>query len=239
MEKTISIFDFANKLNGRAYLDEMTKEEEQLAKELGFVVVFGYSDDNAEFRGAYDDEVGCFNGGRIYQDGDLFIDAHWCFDGADWGYVTNIPSATFDIMQDGEVYCRGLVFEKTPSTGKSNQREQYHSIDEVLADMPEIRETIKVLQARGKPHEWVSVPADTSDTFAFLLKEGKMKNGFRAYPSSCENYVGYWLNGGSSAVQCKAVDFVLPGIVHHLYCAKNCKECPLHRKEVLENEKPL
>ena len=29
-----------------------------LAKELGFVVVFGYSDDNAELRGAIDDEIG-------------------------------------------------------------------------------------------------------------------------------------------------------------------------------------
>ena len=121
MEKTMSIFDFANKLNGRAYLDEMTKEEELLAKELGFVVLFGYSDDNAEFRGAYDDEVGCFGGGRVYQDGDLFIDACWCSDGADWGYVTNIPRATFDIMQDGEVYCRGIVFEKDPRKNKAEE----------------------------------------------------------------------------------------------------------------------
>ena len=235
----MNIFEFAAKLNGRQYREEITKIEEQQARDLGFVVVFGYSDDNAEFRGAYDDEVGCFNGGRIYVDGDRYIDAVWCNGKADWTYKTNIPHAAFKIFDGDDLYCCGLVFEKTSCIGKSNQREQYHSLDEVLADMPEIRETIKVLQARGKPHEWVSVPADISDTFAFLLKEGKMKNRFRAYPSSCENYVGYWLNGGSSAVQCKAVDFVLPGIVHHLYCAKNCKECPLHRKEVLENEKPL
>lgn len=107
----MTIHEFAEGLNGRDYRKEIYPYEEQRAKELGFVVVFGYSDDNAEFRGAYYDEVGCFNGGRIYKDGERYIDAVWFKDGYDWVYETNIPHATFDIYDDGEKYCRGIVFE--------------------------------------------------------------------------------------------------------------------------------
>lgn len=112
MESKMNIFEFAAKLNGRQYGNEISKLEAQQARDLGFVVVFGYSDDNTEFRGAYDDEVGCFDGGRVYVDGDLYIDALWCKGNADWTYKTNIPHATFDIFDDGEPYCRGIVFEK-------------------------------------------------------------------------------------------------------------------------------
>lgn len=54
----MTLKEFAKMLDGREYGGEITKEEEALAKELGFVVVFGYSDDNAELRGAIDDETG-------------------------------------------------------------------------------------------------------------------------------------------------------------------------------------
>jgi hypothetical protein len=47
-------------LDNRQYREEMTKEEEAMAKENGLVVMFGYSDDNAEFRGAIHDEVGAW-----------------------------------------------------------------------------------------------------------------------------------------------------------------------------------
>lgn len=50
-------------LNGREYGDEITREEEAMAKAHGLVVVFGYSDDNMEFCGAITDEVGCYDGG--------------------------------------------------------------------------------------------------------------------------------------------------------------------------------
>ena len=76
--------------------------------------------------GAICDEGGCFDGGRVYFDKDgvdqegekraNWIDARWC-DGmnrdglpADWTYETEIPCERFDIWEDGEVYCVGLVF---------------------------------------------------------------------------------------------------------------------------------
>ena len=107
----MTIYEFAERLDGREYGNEITKSEEQEAKELGFVVVFGYSDDNAEFRGAIDDEVGCFDGGRVYEDGDKYIDAVWCEGKYDWTYKTNIPHATFDIYDYCGKYCKGIVFE--------------------------------------------------------------------------------------------------------------------------------
>ena len=48
----MTIREFAAKLDGRQYGDEMRNEEEKLAKELDFLVVFGASDDLAELRGA-------------------------------------------------------------------------------------------------------------------------------------------------------------------------------------------
>jgi hypothetical protein len=108
----MTIYEFAEGLNGRQYGKELYPFEERRAKAHGFVVVFGYSDDNAEFRGAIDDEVGCFDGGRVYEDGDRYIDAVWCDGECDWTYKTNIPHATFDIYDGCDKYCRGIVFEK-------------------------------------------------------------------------------------------------------------------------------
>ena len=111
----MTIFEFAEKLNGRERGNELTPFEEQRAKELGFVVVFGYSDDNAEFRGAYEDEVECYDGGRVYENGDKYIDAVWCDGEFTWNYSTNIPYATFDIYDGEEKYCKGIVFEEKSS----------------------------------------------------------------------------------------------------------------------------
>lgn len=125
----MDIKEFAIVLTGREYGKEITKEEEKLAKELGFVVVFGYSDDNAEFRGAIDDEVGCYEGGEIYLDSNGIYEECECeckysklakekakvieaICGKEycWEYKTNIPHAEFEIFEDGEKYCKGIVF---------------------------------------------------------------------------------------------------------------------------------
>ena len=108
----ITIKDFANRLNGRRIGQEITREEAKEAKDLGFVVVFGYSDDNAEFRGAIEDEVDCFDGGRVFDRYGKYIDAVWCEDGFSWIYNTNIKHETFEIIEDdGCDYCRGIVFK--------------------------------------------------------------------------------------------------------------------------------
>ncbi|MEF9952223.1 MAG: hypothetical protein RR782_02885 [Clostridium sp.] len=130
----MEIREFAIGLTGREYGHELGKEEEQYAKELGFVIVFGYSDDNAEFRGAIDDEVGCYNGGNIYIDKNGVFEECECnckhskaakqktrvikaiYGGHyeseySWEYKTDIPHATFDIFEGDQKYCKGIVFD--------------------------------------------------------------------------------------------------------------------------------
>jgi hypothetical protein len=63
-------------LSGREYGDEITSDEEELAKASGLVVIFGASDDLIEFRGAIDREEDCY-GQSIFvlaQDGMRFPD---------------------------------------------------------------------------------------------------------------------------------------------------------------------
>ncbi len=126
--------ELAQIINGRSYHNEITKEEEALAKAAGLVVAFGYSDDNLELRGAVNDEIGAWNGqtvrftkaGLLVNDCDSIDCPHfhklkdaatpleivWHDEGKGpcWTFDTVIPHETFDISDDGEPYCRGVVF---------------------------------------------------------------------------------------------------------------------------------
>lgn len=108
----MTLKEFAKMLDGRSYGNEITKEEETIAKEHGFVVVFGYSDDNAELRGVIDDEIGCFNGGCIeHEELPGVIYANWCPEDIDcsWAYGTSIPHESFHILEGEDLYCVGIV----------------------------------------------------------------------------------------------------------------------------------
>lgn len=127
--------ELADRLNGRQYRDEIEREEENLARDNNLVIVFGASDDLCEFRGAFEDEIDCYNGGdvlfwrnpdagfeifqeceddciysRIIREKTWEIEAIWGQNGYSWTYETEIPHEKFDIMEDGEKYCRGIVF---------------------------------------------------------------------------------------------------------------------------------
>ncbi|MEI7474719.1 MAG: hypothetical protein WCK67_08055 [bacterium] len=134
--------ELATLLNGREYLSEITKEEEELAKKNGLVVVFGQSDDLMEFRGAINDEFDCYGGGTAYltKEGLLendcedeycpyfnkiqqeatqilavWIDGITPLDekGWTWQYRSKDLEGkfeTFEILEDGEKYCKGIVF---------------------------------------------------------------------------------------------------------------------------------
>ena len=58
--------ELAEVLSGREYGMEIGREEEKEAKAAGLVVVYGYSDDNVELRGAIDSEEGAYDGTTIY-----------------------------------------------------------------------------------------------------------------------------------------------------------------------------
>lgn len=130
----LTIEQVAAQLNGNEYREEGSDELFDRCKAAGIVVLYGASDDLAEFRGAIEDEVGCFDGGDIpvlatglpandcdddecpyylaTLKGARNIEAVWCDDDlqCSWSYKTNIPHVTFDVMEDGELYCRGIVF---------------------------------------------------------------------------------------------------------------------------------
>ena len=124
----------ANLLVGMEYPDEINPATIDLAKKNGVAIVFGASDDLIEFRGAINDEYGSYGGAEIKLDhtgiivnecsdrdcpcyhkrmaeARSFIRAVWARDNISWQYESNIPYETFDIMEDGEVYCRGIVFK--------------------------------------------------------------------------------------------------------------------------------
>lgn len=131
----MNLKEAAEFLNGSEYGKVGNKSFFEQMKAEGIVVVFGYSDDNAEFKGAIDDEVGCGDMTKIYvtptglprslcEEGDecpyykeqlkdcAFITALWCEEqsGFSWTYRTDIPHECFLVTEDGEWYCRGIVF---------------------------------------------------------------------------------------------------------------------------------
>jgi hypothetical protein len=125
--------ELASAIDGNEYRSEINKRAAIQAKESGLVVVYGASDDLVEFEGAISDEVGgpgiipitrtgilqseCDGGDECpYFEAILkaatTIEAIWCGEpsGPSWTYKTALPHSTFNIMEDGDVFCRGIVF---------------------------------------------------------------------------------------------------------------------------------
>lgn len=128
--------EMAKMLDGREYPLNLSSEEERLAKDAGLVVVYGASDDLMEFGGAVYNEISAYNGATAYLThaglvenecenddcphfkrlliGAAQIQALWCAPsddkGRSWTYKTEIPHATFEVMEEGQHYCRGIVF---------------------------------------------------------------------------------------------------------------------------------
>jgi hypothetical protein len=131
----MDIQEVANKLNGVQYGDEYRILTTEYCKELrrnGIVVVRGYSDDLTEFDGAISDEFGadlfhlnskglirsdceddnCPYFEKILKEAKYYIKSLWCeVENYAWAYETNIPHITFDVMEDEDKYCRGIVFK--------------------------------------------------------------------------------------------------------------------------------
>lgn len=133
--------ELAGKLNGRQYGSETEPEEEKSAREEGLLIIFGYSDDLMELRGAINDEVGAWKGATIAikdgvmlppieDDDEEILSKHHVLnevrrkrdhatlvtakfsDGEyTWSYETSAPHSTFDILEEEEKYCRGIVID--------------------------------------------------------------------------------------------------------------------------------
>lgn len=130
--------ELAMLLTGCEYRQEIDRTEEHQAKAAGLVVAFGASDDLLELRGAVHDETGAWGGCRVRVDraglipdfenvdrddedelrryfkregGGIEVEAAWEGEpGYSWIIKTAVPHETFEIVDDGESYCRGIVF---------------------------------------------------------------------------------------------------------------------------------
>lgn len=126
--------EMAKRLNGREIGSETTIEDLDYADGYGLVIIYGRSDDCVEIEGAISDEVSCYGGITMYFDiNGLFkskcknhdcayantlrrkcktVKAVWCGENKPaWSYETDIPHSTFDIFENGELFCIGIVFE--------------------------------------------------------------------------------------------------------------------------------
>lgn len=134
--------DIARDLHGSEYPFDPDGGTEHWASENGIVIIYGASDDLMEIRGFCDDER--YGEGTALFDIDgllpireninnddmlrgylnrkphaMPVKGIWGKGGISWTYETDIEHYTFDIMEDGNVYCRGIVFsiyEVVPDT---------------------------------------------------------------------------------------------------------------------------
>ena len=129
----MTLREFANLMNHAERGEE--DQFEGLAKENNFVYCFGASDDLLEIRGAVNDEVSAWGAGEAYftsrglfdnqgcehdEDGCQYflaaraaakkVVANWDTDGWPWLLTSDIPHEEFVILEDGQPFCRGLVF---------------------------------------------------------------------------------------------------------------------------------
>lgn len=128
--------ELAAQLTGLEYPTRIPGSLIVAAQSAGLVILCGASDDLMEFYGTRREEIGCYDGGTAFVDaagvlpdrdcldGDeeiaeyvqrlksaKAIEALWCKeDGCSWTYKTDIPHATFEVVEDGQPYCRGIVF---------------------------------------------------------------------------------------------------------------------------------
>jgi len=132
--------ELAEMLSGREVGEEIVMGEERDIKDAGLVVVYGYSDDNVEFCGAINDEVGSYDGDTVYLTKNGILEGPACYCAEDcecpyfvkerekaktikavwhdeggpcWTFETDIPHETFTVTEDGEPWCIGIVFSIT------------------------------------------------------------------------------------------------------------------------------
>lgn len=129
----MDMHEAAAALNGSEYPDVGDGKLFAEMKQAGLIAVYGASDDLTEFNGAIYDEVGASNQtehrltqkGLPYSDCEsghrcpyfekwletipVAVTALWDHEGYSWYLKTDLPHATFDVVEDGDTYCRGLV----------------------------------------------------------------------------------------------------------------------------------
>ena len=109
--------EWAQRLNGREYRNELTKEEAKQAEEDGVIIALGYSDDLLELFGVINQEVSAFDGVDFG-----LVKAIWCPRNemgeiyTSWLIESPFPHEKFNIYEDDELYCVGAVIKVAASS---------------------------------------------------------------------------------------------------------------------------
>jgi len=131
----MNLKEIAERFDGYEYrTDELSDRLSSDEHEWWIVIVSWASDDIVSFDWAISDEAGAYEWWTVYitKDWRLFdenscddeecpykekaredcfkINIQWDNEWYSWTYTTDIPHETFDIMEDWEKYCRGIVF---------------------------------------------------------------------------------------------------------------------------------
>lgn len=163
----------AAELNGSEYPLQLSNGLLERAKAGRILIVYGASDDLMEFDGVFQDEVGAYEGGEAHIDAAGVLDRQQVDDDADdeiadyvarmktarkiealWGedgyaftFRTDIPHTTFEVVEDGEKYCRGIVIDladlATPAA--ATEAETFWSIDEETFNHDSLEEAIEAI----------------------------------------------------------------------------------------------
>ncbi|MDF8363309.1 MULTISPECIES: hypothetical protein [Achromobacter] len=200
--------ELASRLHNRQYGNEITSEEEKEAGRAGLLIVFGASDDLLEFRGAFRDQAGAYDsatvqfhaGGALPAWDDLDktneddvlqyfeqkmnanqVTAHWDHEGYSWFIEPGmgLGYAVFDVLEDDERYCRGIVIDMARSPREWRTTGRYHGLtgefafnaakalrDIFPADLPEPKMTSH--QIGGQPC-WLASWRNDADSLAITF----------------------------------------------------------------------
>lgn len=144
--------ELAKRLDGREYCREVTETDRKDAKDSGLVIAYGASDDLLEFDGAISNEKYAYNGCTVFvRDGKVFSDNPDVCDGVIcqyyklylakaksitavwhdkgdpyWTIETEIPHASFRIIDYGIVFSVGIVFDIADTIRKTSNLNRNH-----------------------------------------------------------------------------------------------------------------
>lgn len=195
------VYKIVDALEGKEYPLRIPAHLVEEAKKARLVIVFGASDDLMEFRGAIDDEFGVGDGTKVMigpkglmpewgsinkRDPNVMreyfktegqgkpIKAIWSRDNISWQYETSIPHMAFDIMEDEDTYCRGIVFSLDVLEGEVKPKPVKTIMvirDEKLRELVDVANTLLVTLAsytHEKPDTYFVRPTKKGNEMAML-----------------------------------------------------------------------
>lgn len=96
------------KLDCCDYQPALNESELQDLRDEGLTIFYGQSDDLLEAEGAFFEEFGAWEGVTVkFEKG--FVKAEWTGGEPNWVITTDVPHVMFTLIDEGMVYCRGII----------------------------------------------------------------------------------------------------------------------------------